>query len=576
MLPQPPFVLVPWIGKLDGIAAGAHLQNEIGDILEGNVGAVRPRPAAPADVISDLFPWKPLDRVVYDLDLAGEPGAVLLQCLGRHHPIVAHGGARVVELHQQTGIDDRLVLGVHRIGDRLLEIIVARIIFVLAIGNDARRRRHGQERFHHLDAVERILEVVDVLLQLGLTGISDRRHHYRVHDGFDLVARIELRVELRKTRPVDATGERIAARKRPPLETAEAKERVLRPADRFSELAVADDVDADLGLLAHDFGNGCLEASRIGSLVEGLAGLFRGEKLAQRRGTDEAADMGGEDPIRAAFHCRPAPSVDRDCRWWIAGYRPRAENDSAGPRPALHLLLQRLERLVDVVVTDENLHASFLCFRCGWCTGARRSATEARPRGLPMTWACSRISVKSLFGAHALPSSGASGTASLWRWRQASSRLATSPSPSARTLAASSAALIAPARPMASVPTGTPGGICTIEKSESIPESAFDSTGTPNTGSVVSAAVTPGRCAAPPAPAIMILNPCALADLVKAWCRSGVRCAEMIFASYPMPSASSVSAACFMVGQSDWLPMMIATGFPAIYPSTRPKGSGRL
>jgi hypothetical protein len=28
---------------------------------------------------------------------------------------------------------------------------------------------------------------------------------------------------------------------------------------------------------------------------------------------------------------------------------------------------------------------------------------------------------------------------------------------------------------------------------------------------------------------------------------------------------------CFMVGQSDWLPMMIATGFPAIDPSKRPK-----
>jgi hypothetical protein len=28
---------------------------------------------------------------------------------------------------------------------------------------------------------------------------------------------------------------------------------------------------------------------------------------------------------------------------------------------------------------------------------------------------------------------------------------------------------------------------------------------------------------------------------------------------------------CFMVGQSDWLPMMIATGFPAIDPSKRPQ-----
>src|SRR6266511_4118150 len=38
-----------------------------------------------------------------------------------------------------------------------------------------------------------------------------------------------------------------------------------------------------------------------------------------------------------------------------------------------------------------------------------------------------------------------------------------------------------------------------------------------------------------------------------------------------MPSASRVSAACFMVGQSDWLPMMIATAFPAIDPSKRPE-----
>ena len=56
--------------------------------------------------------------------------------------------------------------------------------------------------------------------------------------------------------------------------------------------------------------------------------------------------------------------------------------------------------------------------------------------------------------------------------------------------------------------------------------------------------------------------------MAKARCRSGVRCAEMIFASWPMPSSSSVLAACFMVCQSDWLPMMIATGFPAIDTST--------
>ena len=61
--------------------------------------------------------------------------------------------------------------------------------------------------------------------------------------------------------------------------------------------------------------------------------------------------------------------------------------------------------------------------------------------------------------------------------------------------------------------------------------SAFEGTGTPNTGSVVMAAVMPGRCAAPPAPAMMTLKPAAFAPLAKATSRSGVRWAETIRAS---------------------------------------------
>ena len=103
--------------------------------------------------------------------------------------------------------------------------------------------------------------------------------------------------------------------------------------------------------------------------------------------------------------------------------------------------------------------------------------------------------------------------------------------------------MIAPARPMASVPTGMPAGICTIESRLSWPESALDSTGTPNTGSGVIAAVMPGRWAAPPAPAMMTLKPPRRAPFAKAKRRSGVRCAETIRASWATPSASRVSAA---------------------------------
>ncbi|MNX89706.1 hypothetical protein D3C86_1217280 [compost metagenome] len=67
------------------------------------------------------------------------------------------------------------------------------------------------------------------------------------------------------------------------------------------------------------------------------------------------------------------------------------------------------------------------------------------------------------FCRHWALSMGYSATAADWRARQASSRSARSSSLSARTAAARRAALIAPALPMASVPTGMPAGICTME-----------------------------------------------------------------------------------------------------------------
>ena len=46
---------------------------------------------------------------------------------------------------------------------------------------------------------------------------------------------------------------------------------------------------------------------------------------------------------------------------------------------------------------------------------------------------------------------------------------------------------------MASVPTGTPRGICTIDSNESTPRSTLLSTGTPSTGSIEIAASIPGK-----------------------------------------------------------------------------------
>ena len=50
-------------------------------------------------------------------------------------------------------------------------------------------------------------------------------------------------------------------------------------------------------------------------------------------------------------------------------------------------------------------------------------------------------------------------------------------------------------------------------------------------GKWVSAEIIPGRCAAPPAPAMMTLKPWSAAPCAKAYIRSGVRWAETIRAS---------------------------------------------
>src|SRR5210317_137842 len=86
------------------------------------------------------------------------------------------------------------------------------------------------------------------------------------------------------------------------------------------------------------------------------------------------------------------------------------------------------------------------------------------------------------------------------------------------------------------------------------------SIGTPITGRLVIDAIMPGKCADPPAPA-MITQYFFSAFFAKSYIRSGVRCAETILASNFTLSFFKVSAQYFIVGQSDLLPITIAILF---------------
>ena len=159
---------------------------------------MRARPASPADVIADALARQSLDGVVDDLDLLREPVAVIRQTLpaapcGRRSPRRAHRRAAPGSRHPRSSCircaSPRAIA--------CMQLLVALVIFVLAVGDDACRRGHRQKRLLHLDALQRGLEVVDVPLQLGLAGIGDRA---RRRPNSMMVATLRARRARRRTR----------------------------------------------------------------------------------------------------------------------------------------------------------------------------------------------------------------------------------------------------------------------------------------------------------------------------------------------------------------------------------------
>src|SRR5205823_10446537 len=138
-------------------------------------------------------------------------------------------------------------------------------------------------------------------------------------------------------------------------------------------------------------------------------------------------------------------------------------------------------------------------------------------------------------------------------------RCSTSLSCSPMIRAASQAAFFAPASPMATVATGTPAGIWTIEYSESRPPRCCVGTGTPITGRSVHAATTPGRCAAPPAAAMTTFKPRDRAPVAHSMTPRGFRCAEQILSSCVNPRSSSTLTQASINGRSDFEPRMTPT-----------------
>src|SRR4030095_10346113 len=114
-----------------------------------------------------------------------------------------------------------------------------------------------------------------------------------------------------------------------------------------------------------------------------------------------------------------------------------------------------------------------------------------------------------------------------WSLRNACSLSRSSGRLLAKIAIANKAAFTAPGFPIASVPTGMPPGICTVASNESSPFKDSPFIAPPRTGSVVCAAKTPARCAAPPAAAITTSSPRNSAVDPNSAASDGERWAEM-------------------------------------------------
>src|SRR5262245_25184566 len=135
------------------------------------------------------------------------------------------------------------------------------------------------------------------------------------------------------------------------------------------------------------------------------------------------------------------------------------------------------------------------------------------------------------------------------------------------------AAFCAPDLPMATVATGTPPGICTVDSSASSPCRDEEGRGTPITGRVVCAATTPARCAACPAPRMATPKPFSSSPAAMRAVSCGVRWALVTSISNGMPKAWSVRVASSITGRSESLPMATQTLSP-VRPLDGGSGSG--
>src|SRR5580693_593128 len=136
---------VAWIGGLERIMAGAHLQQEANDVLERHIEYVRSVPAAPTNVIARTVLRNVTQRVIERVNAHLRPVQVLRIRRRRYHALVHIGQESIVDLHVKTSINNGPVFLVQGFGEREQVRLLVLVMLDLGTGQRTRRRHYRQE-----------------------------------------------------------------------------------------------------------------------------------------------------------------------------------------------------------------------------------------------------------------------------------------------------------------------------------------------------------------------------------------------------------------------------------------------
>ena len=180
VLPNVILVLVARVRGLQGERSCLDLEDDGRDLAQRRVRRVGPVPAPPAHVVADPVFRQARERVVQRLDPhRREPTVHLGRRRGIHRVVLGHH-PRVVDLEDETRVDDHLVLGLHRVGDGVEELLLRLVEVVGALQLDRPGRDGRDERFLEVLTGQRRLEVSDVGLDRRLPAIGDGSGAHRV------------------------------------------------------------------------------------------------------------------------------------------------------------------------------------------------------------------------------------------------------------------------------------------------------------------------------------------------------------------------------------------------------------